>query len=219
MNSATLNQVSIKGSIFRSVTPQTDASGEKTGLTVELENGVRFSSDSFDGSVGVTTPGGEYSKLAGGRPVSMEYTDWNGLKLATKEAELHVLPDGRAWARDLRTAVSMVPIGPAVAAIFGTGTSDYVSRSASMMKGYARQQADSFSITSSDGKALDTVAEANLHGSGRLARALGVEFGLPDPRRKTQDVSLVDGQTIVWNDAGRSNSLTLPVHLEHFNIA
>jgi len=209
----------IPGHIYKKVTAHQNNAGKKTGMTVELNNGVSFVSDSYAGTVGVKDAAGDYKELARGRSAKMEFNNWNGLTIANGDAEMSIKPDGTGWAKDLRTAVSMVPIGPAVALLTGVAGEDYTDRSASMMKGYAREEFDSFTISSSDGRSPDSVSEANLHGSGGLARKLGVEFSLPGRRRKTNEVELADQQVVKWNDQGKQSSLTLPASLEYFQTA
>ena len=128
-------------------------------------------------------------------------------------------PEGKGFAKDLSTAVQMVPIGPIAALLTGLGGDEYVDRSASMLKGYDRRPYDGFTIDSSDGRSPDTISEANLHGSGKLARATGLELSLPGRRTRTKDVSLNNGQTIVWMHNGQASQMDLPVSLDFFATA
>lgn len=206
----------LPGHIYKNATPLTGANGQQTGLKVELNNGNAFISDEFKGTVGVQTPEGKFQALAKG---SMKFSPRQGLTISTKDSEMTINPEGKGFAKDLSTAVRMMPIGPVAAMLTGLGGDDYVDRSASLLKGYDRNPYDSFTIDSSDGRSPDKISEANLHGSGKLARAVGLELGLPGRRSKTKDVSLRDGQTVAWNHDGRSSQMELPVSLNYFATA
>jgi hypothetical protein len=206
----------LPGHIYKSFSPKIGRNGQETGLKVELNNGHAFISDKVEGTVGVQTPEGKFQALATG---SMKFSPRQGLSIATKDSEMTVGPEGKGFAKDLSTAVRMVPIGPIAALLTGLGGDEYVDRSASMLKGYDRRPYDGFTIDSSDGRSPDTISEANLHGSGQLARATGLELSLPGRRTRTKDVSLNNGQTIVWMRNGQTSQMDLPVSLDFFATA
>ncbi len=208
----------LPGHLYKSYSPRTDAAGKKTGMQVDLNNGHSFISDELSGTVGVQTPEGKFKALADGRKMGMTFSPSQGLTLASEKSEMRVDPFGNGSVKVLETAVKMMPVGPGVAAVLGVGSKDYVDRSSSMMKGYARTEHDYLTIGSSDGKSPDTITEANVHGSGKLARALGVELGLPARRSKTDQVSLT-GSTAKWNVHGREASTELPASLDYFKMA
>lgn len=204
--------------IYKGHSQLTDATGKKTGLKVDLNNGYSFLSDEVSGTVGVQTPEGRFKALADGARMGMSFSPRGGMTLSTDKAEMSIYPSGMGSVKVLETAVQMMPVGPAVAAVFGLGTEDYVDRSCSMMKGYGDTEHDYLTIGSSDGQSPDSITEANVHGSGRLARAIGVEFGLPARRSTTDQVSLT-GNTAKWNVRGREASTELPASLDYFKMA
>jgi hypothetical protein len=208
----------LPGHIYKNFTSRTDASGKKTGLKVELNNGYSFLSDEVRGTVGVQTPEGQFKTLAQGRKMGMQFSPHQGLTLSSEQAEMRVSPFGDGSVKVLESAVKMMPIGPGVAAVLGIGSKDYVDRSASLMKGYSRVEHDYLTIGSSDGKSPDTLTKANLHGSGKLARSLGYEFSLPGRRAITEEVSL-SGDTARWSLHGQESSTELPASLNYFKMA